>query len=275
MLFGRSGALVVPAWVYGLFLVFLVTPEFWLLSSLSLVLPKRTGMRRFAGRLVLVTVPLVFLVGSGNNVGVRNILLILPWLATLSALGVMGVVERLRSLSSRGARLLFWGLVLALICGRASRVMALHRLPITYCASFTGVDCARVFHIGWGEGMKEAARFVDGYAKANLGADAAPRVFGSGYVPIMRVWTRAVSVRHIESAHLLIDYLPDWQRKGRRAKEIARYVESRRIPPIHEVVLAGRVYVRIYPGPAIRSAIDSTREQVAPAHFSEESSYED
>jgi hypothetical protein len=275
MLLGKSGVLVVPAWVYGLFLVFLVTPEFWMLAALSPLIPKQMGLRQFAFRLVLVTLPLLLLVGSGNNVGVRNILLILPWLGTLAALGVVALRERLRPFAPQGVAWLFLGITLALAGGRVARIAALHPLPITYCATITGVDCARVFHIGWGEGMREAAGFVDTYAKANLGPGIAPRVFGSGYASIVRVWTRAERVSRIEAAHLLIDYLPDWQRKGRRAKEIARYVEAHRVLPLHEVILAGRVYVRIYPGPAMRWTSEPIRERPAPARPSEDSAFED
>jgi hypothetical protein len=278
-LFDRTGVLVVPAWVYGLFVVFLVTPEFWLLAPLSLLLCRGSGLRRFTGRFVAVTLPLIILVGSGNNVGVRNVILILPWLGTLSALGVVALLDCFRPFMLKRASWLGVTVIVALLCGRALRVKALHPLPLTYCATFTGVDCASVFHIGWGEGMKEAAHFVESYANANLSPFVVPRVFGSGYASIVRVWTRAERASRIDSAHLLIDYLPDWQRKGRRATEIARYVEPRHLSPLHEVILAGRVYVRIYPGPAgLRLPTpESVREHRAPwsSSRSEESSEED
>ena len=64
------------------------------------------------------------------------------------------------------------------------------------------------------------------------------------------MWGGVVS-RTVGQADLLVDYSPDWQREGTRAMEIAAYVREHRLKPLHEVILSGRAYVRIYAGPRL------------------------
>jgi hypothetical protein len=258
MLFGTAGKLIVPSWVYGVFIAFLVTPEFYLPGIVGCVFLVKTqrSLHRFLLELLLVTFPLAYLVMSSNNVGTRNIILVLPILATLTGLVVVFAWRGLNSRMPRRAALVAMSVLLFVGIGRVARVVALYPLPITYCSGWLGVDCAKVFHIGWGEGMKEAAAFIADFA-LERGLDSSKlSVYGSGYAPIVRVWTPVAVSKTVEQADLLIDYAPDWQRKGERAAAIAAYATTHGLLPLHEVILNERSYVKIYRGPHLDSVIE-------------------
>lgn len=251
MLFGTAGKLIVPSWVYGVFIAFLVTPEFYLPGIVGCVFLAKTqrSLNRFLLELLLVTLPLAYLVMSSNNVGLRNIILVLPILATLTGLVVVYAWRWLYSRIPHRAVLVAISVLLLVGTGRVARIVALYPLPITYCSGWLGVDCAEVFHVGWGEGMKEAAAFIARYAKERQIDSSKLSVYGSGYAPIVRVWTPVAVSKTVEQADLLIDYAPDWQRKGDRAKAISSYTATQGLLPLHEVILNERSYVKIYRGP--------------------------
>ena len=253
MLFERAGTMVVPFWVYGLFVVFLVTPEAWIPGVFGgLFLSKaQLGLRRFLFDLSVVSAPLLFLVMRSNNVGVRNTILFLPLFAILSALVIGEVYEYLSRRSLRWAFVCSLVFLVGVVGGRTMRLISLYPLPITYCSRWTGIECSNVFHVGWGEGMKETAAFIQDYKRVHYSDSKLLSIYGSGYAPIVRVWTDVKVVSKVEDAHLLVDYAPDWQRRGKRATVIASYAEKRNLEPLFEVVLAGRPYVRIYSGPRI------------------------
>jgi hypothetical protein len=251
MLFGKAGVQVVPWWVYGIFVVFLVTPEFWIPGILSIPLIFRAeGRARSAVvQIGIVNIPLLYLLFRSNNVGVRNTLLFLPLLALLTALAFEQLWRWLARQKALWLRITPLAMVGVLLVSRIVRLASLYPLPITYCSRWTTVECSTVFHLGWGEGMKEAAAFVDRYANLRSSSAEPVQIFGSGYAPVMATWTKVAVAGQIEKAELLVDYAPEWQRAGGRSKLIAAYAKEHELPLIHVVNLQGRDYVRIYRGP--------------------------
>lgn len=264
MLFGHAGKMNVPAWVYGLFVVFLVTPEAWIPGVLGLLyLTKRElGVRRFLVDLGVICFPFVYLTLTSNAVGVRNIIPLVPLFSLLTALVVDSLARRFVILKRK--KLVIGAAVLLSVAfgGRTLRVISLYPLPITYCSRWTGLECSKVFHLGWGEGMKEAAQFIGEYSRQHFPKEKNVSLFGSAYAGIIRVWTPVKIVATPEISHFIVDYSPDWQRRTDRAKAIAKYVQLNRLSPLHEVVLEGRPYVRIYAGPltAVPSRDMSSKE---------------
>jgi hypothetical protein len=251
MLFGQTGRLRLHKWVYGVFLVYLVTPEFWASGILMLGRIKQLepNLRAFARDITLAALPLIVLLIGSARVGNRYLIPILPMFAALSAIGLVTAWKWLEPhLGCRWLLPIGAVLVVALVGVRTLRVVQLHPLPITYCSSWTGVDCSRAFHLGWGEGLKEAAAIVADVARTRR-YDAPPIVYGSGYAPLMRLWTPLGSAKSIDDAQLLVDYLPDRQRRIESWRNIERSVVSRGLEPLGEVVIQGRAYVRIFAGP--------------------------
>jgi len=252
MLFGTTGRLSLPKWVYGLLVAYLVTPEVLVPAVLAGAYLRSSNetQRVFVADIVTAVVPLMLALVLSTNVGTRYILPILPMIGTLAALAIVRSGELLaHALKLRHAHYFGGSLASMLILARILRLTALHPLPITYCANWFGVDCAEVFHIGWGEGLREASSLVAEQTRLRS-YDAPPRIFGGSYAGIMRLWTPISMTRTFDDAQLLVEYLPDRQRRLAPARAIAQFVEQRRLTPLGEVKLAGRTYVRIFAGPA-------------------------
>lgn len=251
MLLGRTGKLRLPIWTYALFLLFLVTPEFLGFAFVGAALARRSDPRRraLAIDLFVATLPLVLLLVSSARIGNRYLIPILPLVGTLAAIGMVGLVDRMQHLRRKPWK---WqvpaGLALLLVLGRCVRALALHPLPITYCSNWGGVDCSSVFHVGWGEGMRQAAQIV-AEQTTQRGWTEPPKVYGSGYASLLHVWTPIASTKSIAAAQLLVEYLPDRQRRLKSAQAIADIVRSSGRPLLGEVHIAGRAYVRIFAGP--------------------------
>lgn len=251
MLLGETGKLRLPLWTYGLFLIFLVTPEFLGFAAIGGFLARRADprVRTFALDTVVATVPLIVLLVGSARIGNRYLIPTLPLLGTLSGIGMMGAWTRMEGhVRAHWRRVVAAGLLLVLFGARTARAVALHPLPITYCSGWTGRDCTDVFHVGWGEGLKEASVIVNEQAKLR-GWSAPAKVYGTGYASLMRVWTPISSTKTFSDAQLLVDYLPDRQRRLQPALAIAEFVKAGGHAPLGEVRIAGRVYVRIFPGP--------------------------
>jgi 4-amino-4-deoxy-L-arabinose transferase-like glycosyltransferase len=250
MFLGATGKLHLPRWIYGLFLVYLVTPEFWCPALLALALPWRhAGLGRFALEIVVATAPLILLLIASARIGNRYLIPTLPMFGTLAAIGSLGVAAWFDDVvRHRWSAVVAATLVIGLVAARCLRLAALHPLPITYCSSWTGIDCSRVFHIGWGEGMKEASRIVAEQARLRGYAEP-PVIFGSTYAGTMRVWTPLAGSGTIDRAQLLVDYLPDRQRHLKTAQAIGEYVRLHQLLPLGEVIIQGRTYVSVFAGP--------------------------
>lgn len=252
MLFGQTGRLRLPRWIYGLFVVYLVTPEFWL-SGLFVPWLTKGGdqpLRRFAGDMALAALPLIALLVASSRIGNRYLIPILPMFAILSAIALVAAWQKLSG-RLRWHRLVPLGAAVAaaLVGGRTVRAAALHPLPITYCSSWTGVDCSKVFHLGWGEGLKEGANCLARLASQRP-HEAPPKVYGSAYATLMRLWTPLASTKDFDEAEYLVIYLPDAQRRLEPARRIEAFAQARGLNPLASIEIQGRPYVRIYPGPS-------------------------
>lgn len=251
MFLGQTGKLDLPFWIYGVFLVYLVTPEFFL-PAIGLLAAWRTlesRSRAFALNAFVASLPLIVLVLKSNHVGNRYLIPMLPIFGTLAGVALARFVTWLREEThTRWIRCAAEAVLPLLILFRIARLVALYPLPITYCSSWTGVDCSERFHTGWGEGMKQAAQFA-ARTSAERAYNETLTIFGGAYAATMKVWTPLRTTKELAEAHLLVLYLPDQQRKVPTAQAIEEYARSNQVAPLHEVKLAGRTYVTVYPGP--------------------------
>jgi hypothetical protein len=251
MFLGQTGKLELPPSIYGVFALFLATPEVVLpavlVGTYLMIAPGR--FRILIWQLTLGTIPLAILIGGGSHVGARYLIPVLPWVITLAGLalvqGFQLLAHQVHSCFHTWAAI---GLFGVLVLGRTVRLCNLHPLPIAYCSTWHGIECAEVFHLGWGEGLKEAALYIETTQRHRFGKSRVV-IYGSAYAPIMRLWTAVKSTSKLEEAALLIEYISDRQRNLPESKAIARFRENHPQPPLYEVVLQGRVYVRIFKGP--------------------------
>jgi hypothetical protein len=251
MFLGHTGRVSPPFWSYGIFVIYLVTPEFFIPGAFLVATGRwlEPRIKRFTIDACLVTVPLVFFIAKSNHVGTRYLIPALPILGTLSSVALAQGYRALRSrLSNSRVHAVFVALAVVLVVGRSVRIANLYPLPITYCSRWTGVECGRLFHTGWGEGMKEAALFINDHAKQRWNGQELT-VFGGGCASTMTVWSPARFTKDIQAAQLLIQYLPDRQRNVPSSRAIEEFIATHQLAPLHEVVLDGRTYVWIYPGP--------------------------
>jgi 4-amino-4-deoxy-L-arabinose transferase-like glycosyltransferase len=254
MLFGESGKLRLPFWIYLLIAGYLATPEF-LGAGLGLFAWRKRltpPSRQFIRDGLLATAPLILLISRSNHVELRYVIPMLPVFGTLSAMAIvqcggylsMRLTHTAVQAWVRPTLVTLWG---ALLVSRTLRVAALYPLPITYCAGWTGIDCSSVFRIGWSEGLKEAAQHV-ARQSAQRGY-AATTVFGGAYTGILRMWTPIVVTNDLSEAQLIMHYLPDWQRNNLPSRSITEYLKAHPRQPLAEVKLQGRTYVQLYAGP--------------------------
>jgi 4-amino-4-deoxy-L-arabinose transferase-like glycosyltransferase len=251
MFLGETGKLDLPFWIYGVFLVYLVTPEFFL-PGIGLLATWRTLESRskaFIFDAFTASLPLVVLVLKSNHVGNRYLIPILPLFGTLAGVALARFVTWLREEThTQGVRCAAETVLPLLILFRVARLVALYPLPITYCSSWPGVDCSERFHTGWGEGMKQAAQFAARTSEERAYNEKLT-IYGGAYATIMAVWTPLKTTKDLAEAHLLVLYLPDRQRKLPTARAIEDYTRSNQVSPLHEVKIAGRTYVTVYPWP--------------------------
>jgi 4-amino-4-deoxy-L-arabinose transferase-like glycosyltransferase len=251
MFLGHTGKLSLPQSIYGLYALFLVTPEFVLplLFGAVSILVGPAPARRHAVLVTLGTLPLALLILQGSRVGARYLLPMLPWIGTVSALALAAGLDWVKAhLPRRSGTVVVGSLVTVLLAGRLLRDYRLNPLPITYCSTWTQIDCADVFHIGWGEGLREAAEYIEQHQRARFG-DRPIVIYGSSYASTMGAFTRVKSTRDPTEAELLIVYLPDYQRKLKQYRSIAELVEEQQLAPLRDIEIAGHRYVRLYPGP--------------------------
>jgi len=253
MFLGETGRLELPWSIYGFYTVFLLTPELVIpaMLGLGMLLLAPPRLRWFTGRALLVGLPFLVVVLTSARVGPRYLLPAVPLLVFIAA----AVLETLATLLLRSVaeprRRITVGLFLLSLAGfRLERLNLLHPLPITYCSQWTGVACTRVFHLGWGEGLRETAQAI-GSRWARAGAPVT--VYGGAYTKTMTPWLSLRATGEIADAELLVDYIADWQRLRPSSRAIARSVQERGVAMLEEVRVGSRAYARIYPGPRYRA----------------------
>jgi hypothetical protein len=231
------------------FALFLLTPEIIFPGLIGIV---TLNLKRGTARYVVlstfcVTLPFVLLLVTRAHVTQRYLLPVVPFLVLVSALAIESwfFAARKRHLAITGV------LALALLGVRIHRAEPLLPLPITYCSQWSGIDCANVFHLGWGEGTREAALQIKKWVVPQ-NEDEPIAIFGGGYAGSMATWTPVKRVSKIEDAELLVDYICDWQRLGKASTAIKLYASEKQLSPLFETRINNRVYVRTYAGPKLK-----------------------
>lgn len=168
----------------------------------------------------------------------RYALPLLPPLCLLAAYGILGVVRRIRP-PTLAALLVAFGLVAG---WRAVRLARVHPFPITWATDLPGRPAERALMLGWGEGLREAGRFIAADAAAR-GA-APPRVWSRYWHNSLRPFLPDYEKSRIKRAEYIVRYLPNLQRGWSRddIKANARGL-------LHTVELGGRGYVWVLAGP--------------------------
>ena len=261
MFLGKTRTLSLPIAAYPVFALFLLTPEFLLPAILGVTaLLGRKGVVRYAVlSACCVALPFVLLVATQKHVTQRYMLPALPCIALISGLVLEDWFVAVRKRQWTIAAIV----TVVILAFRVHRAERLQPLPITYCSTWTGIDCADVFHLGWGEGTKEAALRIAAEVKPNT-PNQAIAILGGGYAGSMATWTPVKRVSNIEETELLVDYICDWQRNGKAAAVIEKYVSENRLSPLFEIKLQGRSYVRVYPGPKFGGLRSVTSGELSP-----------
>ncbi len=255
MFLGEVGRLKLPWSTYGFYTVFLLTPELVIPAVLGvgtlLYAPQR--LRWFAAQVLLLGLPFLLVIVTSARVGPRYLLPVVPIIVFVAAAALDSLAALLRRCMANPFRHAALGLVLVGLIGfRLDRLNRLHPLPLTYCSQWTGIECTRVFHIGWGEGLRETAQAI---ASRWSRPEIPVSVYGGAYTGTMRPWLEMRTTREISEAELLVDYIADWQRHRPSSRMIAQSVRERDVSMLEEVKFRGRAYARIYPGPAYRALI--------------------
>ena len=259
MYLGQVGRMAVPPSYYGWVVTLLTSPVLWLPALMAgwTLLLRRSPARRLLAALVLCSLPYWIGLFTSERSGPRYLISGLPLLAIASGLTLEHLGWRCRW--ARRALLWRWaataGFSLLLVL-RVARLVQLYPLPEVYCSGFAGVRCETVFHLGSGEGYREAALWIrDHVAKhqASRKKIRPIRVYAGSYWSVMNVWLPVRHARKLGDAELLIDYINDWQRWRPSSEAIRAYVAEHPGALLHVVRLGGRAYVRIYRGPRFRA----------------------
>jgi hypothetical protein len=196
--------------------------------------------------LAVTYLPYTLAVLLGAKKGDRYLLFLFPLLALAASVTLFEVGRRLRERSTimgRASAPWITGVFLVLLAGRALRLALVHPLPITWCAPYPGLRCEDVITVGWGEGFRDAARFISEHSRSKRPTILSAYARGA----LMRPWLdfrRAASGR---DAHFVVTYIASDQRGLEQG--LLDYAVGE---PLHEVRYQGRTYVRIYRGPRHR-----------------------
>lgn len=232
-----------PGGAYLLLLLLRTTPALALAPlALGVVVCRNRERLRAFGHLLLPHVPLLIALAGSANRNDRYALPVLPLLLTLAGLTWTTVIEAFKAQRRIGTWAVATGALL-LVAPRVGRLMELHPLPLTYCASWTGLTCEQVTVFGWGVGLKEAGQFI-----AQTATTRTPRVAGGAYLACMQPWLRFRRAR-VENAEFLVDYISERSR-AQQWRRVSRYTRNKQ--PLFVFQRNGVDYVRVYAGPKLR-----------------------
>ncbi len=198
--------------------------------------------------LILLTFVLLYtlLVSVGGKKQDRYILPAFPALAALAGMGYSLILTKIAKLN---LKLIFIGLIIAL---QALLVMPHFPYYFTYYNPFLGggQKASEIMIVGWGEGLDEAARWLNAQPQAE--SLEAVAWYSTTFEPyfhgraIYKIEEEKIS-RSAKSglaAHYVIFYINQLQRQLPSEGALQHF---RAVPPIHIVRLNGLDYVWIYP----------------------------
>ncbi len=258
---GRVYAKDAGAALYGATLAFRTSPEVLLpaIVALPLFLFAR-GTPAFALRgLLLCYAPLLFAALHGTKKLDRYMLPFYPLLCAAAAFTLAAAWRLARRKLPPGRAALASAITVATfgLGGRAARLAMVHPLTLAWCAPVPGWRCEEGILLGWGEGMKEVARWIarDGLSEPGR----TPKVWGGLYTVTLTPWLRFHRARSQE-ADYVVRYISEAQRK-RQVRQFRRSIGGR--APRHEVRIEGRVYAAIYDGPVRAAALERKQRGAA------------
>jgi len=200
---------------------------------------------------VLVLVPLVLLRAAGDSAVDRYLLPVVPPLALLAGAGWAQVAD---GLAAHGSRPAVAGLVrLGVVVGQLALLVPYLPDGMTFYSPLLGgaAAAARVFTIGQGEGLDEAASFLDAEPGAASRVAAVPG-FTSAFAPYFRGRTMEVTLtsrRDWLAADRVVFYVRQMQ-TGWPDPLLVAYVASQQ-RPLYTVRRHGLDYARVFAGPIV------------------------
>jgi hypothetical protein len=285
--------------------LFKTTPVLWLGWLLALVLPlikpRDQGRPLFVkASLILLAFVLLFglLVTMGGKKQDRYILPVFPALAALAALGYVqlmrtpplqgGRADPSPNPSPSGRGILAppfprreggWGvrwagywLIPALVIVQAITVWPYHPYYFTYYtpALGGGPAAARLMIVGWGEGLDQAARWLNGQP------DAESLDVVAWYSTTFEPFFEGNAIYEIDEEKisrtpkpgLAADYVIFYINQAQRELPTAGTLQFfRAVPPVHTVILNGLEYVWIYPSVKMQQVIGNEARLVGQAEL--------
>jgi hypothetical protein len=243
---GRAHATDPGVAFYAGVLLMRLTPEV-LLSALAIPFLARRLTRRTA--LVLVSIvgvylPFTLAVLFSNKKGDRYLLVAFPVLVLMASIAAAELASWVTA-RGRASQRLGATVIAAVVLFRLHRLVLVHPLPITWCASYPGLRCEDVIRLGQGEGFRDVGRWIAQHSKLRRPAVLSAYSKGS----VMRPWLDFVRPETGASAHFVVTYIGTDQRQ--QDQGILAFAVG---DPLHEIRYDGRVYSRIYRGPRYEEA---------------------
>ncbi|MGF1482285.1 MAG: ArnT family glycosyltransferase [Cyanophyceae cyanobacterium] len=240
---------------YPLALVYRLSPwiQLGLLSFLiTLIVPHRRSLQSSVLALAIVPLCVLTILSTTETKIDRYILLILPELALLAAAGWLSVSAWLSRIPWFRQRKYPQGIgALLLIVGQT--VILVPHVPhyLTYYNPLFGGSQAaqRIFMVGQGEGLEQAAYWLNQQGEDLTVASGYSNVFGTYFQGQALPMSKRITSEDYLSwtkANYVVLYINQWQRQL-PYPEVINYFTAQ--PPLHTVQLQGIDYARIYPGP--------------------------
>lgn len=251
-----------PGWgFYALATLFRTTPLLWLgwlflipAVFVRSIVQRGSGWTRIALLMVLYVLAYGLLVTLGGKKQDRYILPAFPALVVLAALGYVWVVDRWCHTTLRR------GLLAGVVAVQAVLVLPHFPYYLTYYNPLMGGGAAAVRNImvGWGEGLDQAARYL------NTLPDAADLRVVAWYSTTFEPYFHGKTLYKVEEEKisrtpkpgLAADYVVLYVNQVQRELPSAGALQFfRATPPVYTVTLHGIDYAWIHPAPAVEHII--------------------
>jgi 4-amino-4-deoxy-L-arabinose transferase-like glycosyltransferase len=246
---------------YALVTLFRTTPFIWLGWTLLALVPLMRLLRRQRGESVQDVLPLALysltyglLVTLGGKKQDRYILPAFPALTALAALGYIWTVDRWRNATLRR------GVLICVFVAQAVLVLPHFPYYLTYYNPLMGGGNAAVRNImvGWGEGLDQAARWL------NTLPNAADLRVVAWYSTTFEPYFRGKTLYKVEEEKisrtpkpgLAADYVVLYVNQVQRQLPSAGALQFfRAVTPVYTVTLHGIDYAWVHPAPAVEHII--------------------